>query len=273
MALETRRKGRPRNFYGKTPQSTIQALDRAFDVLAVLATHSGLTLSELASDLDQSPATMHRVLCTLEARDVVEMDPQTQTWHIGPMAFQLGSAFLRRSGVIERSRPVMRELMEETGETSNLGIERKGHVMFISQVETNESIRAFFPPGTISPMHASGIGKALLSTFSEDRVKRVLKSQDLRAFTERTITSQHALQEDLARARQRGWAFDNEEKTQGMRCVAAPILNLFGEAVAGISVSGPTYRMPIEAIDQIGAQVRSAADTVSRALGADIRPE
>ena len=168
MTLETRRKGRPKNFYGKPSQSTIQALDRALDVLEVLAANTGLTLSEIASELDQSPATMHRVLSTLEARDVVEMDAQTQSWHIGAMAFQLGSAFLRRSGVIERSRPVMRGLMEATGETSNLGIERQGNVMFINQVETHETIRAFFPPGTISPMHASGIGKAL---FAPTRIR------------------------------------------------------------------------------------------------------
>ncbi len=268
MPDKPRRKGRPKNFYGKPAATTIQSLDRAFDVLDALAANMGMTLTEIAKDLQQSPATMHRVLSTLEARNIVEIDLQTQTWHIGSMAFRLGSAFLRRSGVIERSHPVMRELMEQTGETSNLGIDMNGRVMFISQIETHETIRAFFPPGTISPMHASGIGKALLSQYSDQRIAEFLRSHALECFTDKTILAAADLQEDLLKSRQRGWAYDDEEKTTGMRCVAAPILNLFGEAVAGISVSGPTLRMSEDKIDRIGTMVRGAAERVSRSMGA-----
>ena len=108
MAQQPRKKGRPRAFYAKPEQSTIQSLDRAIDVLDLLAAHAGLTLTEIATGLDQSPATMHRVLATLEARGVVEMDPVNQSWHIGAAAYRIGSAFLRRGSVVERSRPAMR---------------------------------------------------------------------------------------------------------------------------------------------------------------------
>ncbi|WP_306115953.1 MULTISPECIES: HTH-type transcriptional regulator BhcR [unclassified Roseovarius] len=268
MAQQPRKKGRPKAFYAKPEQSTIQSLDRAIDVLDLLAAHAGLTLTEIANELAQSPATMHRVLSTLEARDMVEMDGQSQTWHIGAAAYRIGSAFLHRSGVVERSRPAMRRLMEQTGETSNLGIEMNGNVMFIGQVETNETIRAFFPPGTISPMHASGIGKALLSRYSDDRFDRVVSGRDLEGFTDKTVTDPERLRDDLRQARDRGWAFDDEEKATGMRCVAAPILNTYGEAIAGISVSGPTSRMPQERIEEIAALVAAAAREVSRGLGA-----
>ncbi|WP_299850223.1 HTH-type transcriptional regulator BhcR [uncultured Roseovarius sp.] len=268
MTQQPRRKGRPKGFYAKPAQSTIQSLDRALDVLDLLATSTGLTLTEIATALDQSPATIHRVLATLEARDIVEMDPQTQSWHIGSATYRLGSAFLRRSGVVERSRAAMRRLMEQTGETSNLGIEMNGNVMFISQIETNETIRAFFPPGTISPMHASGIGKALLSRYSEDRINTFVHNQHFEVFTAKTVVAPDALKDDLRAARDKGWAFDNEEKTTGMRCVAAPILNTFGEAIAGISVSGPTSRMSEDRIEEIARLVCAAADEVSRGMGA-----
>ena len=268
METNQRRRGRPKGSGANASQGTIQSLDRALDVLDALARSNGLTLSDLAKELDQSPATMHRVLSTLEARQIVEVSPQTQAWHIGAMAFRLGSAFLRRSSVAERSRPAMHELMQATNETSNLGVERNGEVMFIGQVETNESIRAFFPPGTMSPMHASGIGKALLSCYSETRLDRFLRKQTLDQFTDKTVSSAATLKADLQLVRQRGWAFDDEEKTKGMRCVAAPIIDLYGEAVAGISVSGPTHRMPESAIETIGTLVRDAALTVSRGLGA-----
>ncbi len=263
-----RRRGRPKGFDSNASQATIQSLDRALDVLDALARSNGLTLTDLAKELEQSPATMHRVLSTLNARQIVEVNPQTQAWHIGAMAFRLGSAFLRRSSVPERSRPAMHDLMEATGETSNLGIERNGEVMFVGQIETHESIRAFFPPGTISPMHASGIGKALLSCYPEARLDRFLRDRTLQQFTEKTVLSPAALKEDLRQVRERGWAFDDEEKTNGMRCVAAPIIDFYGEAVAGISVSGPTLRMSESQIGQIGKLVREAALTVSRGLGA-----
>ncbi|WP_027233842.1 HTH-type transcriptional regulator BhcR [Leisingera caerulea] len=268
MPPSPRRKGRPKSFDSASQPPTIQSLDRALDVLDALAGASGMTLTELSTALDQSAATMYRVLATLEARQIVEMEPQSQTWHIGAMAFRLGSAFLRRSSVIERARPVMRELMEATGETSNLGIERGGDVMFVSQVETHESIRAFFPPGTTSPMHASGIGKALLSCFGEDQLTRFLRGRTLEQFTDKTLTSADTLREDLAQIRSRGWSFDDEEKAPGMRCVAAPVFGMQGEVLAGISVSGPAARMPDARINDIGALVRGAAEKLSYGLGA-----
>lgn len=268
MQENPRKRGRPKSFSGNAAQTTIQSLDRALEVLDRLAASKGLTLTEIATDLDQSPATIYRVLATLEARAFVEMDPAAQAWHVGPMAFRLGSAFLRRSSVAERSRPVMHDLMQATGETSNLGIERQGEVMFVSQVETNESIRAFFPPGTLSPIHASGIGKALLSRHGEDQLNRYFRTCRQDSFTDKTITTPEALRQELERIRDQGYAYDDEERTVGMRCVAAPIVNLYGEAVAGISVSGPTHRMASERIAEIGELVRDAANTISRGLGA-----
>jgi len=261
-------RGRPKSFYSKAGQNTIQSVDRAFDVLDILASKHGLTLSEVAAELKQSPATIYRVLSTLQARNIVEADPVTQVWNIGPAAFQIGNAFVRRSSVVERSRPIMRDLMAQTGETANLGIEKSDRVIFVSQVETHETIRAFFPPGTQSPMHASGIGKALLAHYSEQRIRKLLKHHSLERFTDKTITDPKKLLQEMANVRAQGFAFDDEEKNLGMRCIASPILNFFGEAVAGISVSGPTHRITPERINSIGAIVSNAAKVLSKNLGA-----
>lgn len=267
MDTSTRRLGRPKSFNSSDSKTTIRALDRAVDVLEALASADGLILSDLSRQLKQSPATLYRALSTLEERELAEMDPQTQAWHIGPMAHKLGAAFLRRSSVIERSRPIMRELMLETGETSNLGIERQDEVMFVSQVETHETIRAFFPPGTLSPMHASGIGKALLSCFSKDQLSAYVRRAKLEKFTPKTISSAEKLEEELRMIRARGWAFDDEEKTEGMRCIAAPIRNIYGEAVAGISVSGPTQRLSNSEVDRVSDAVTRAASRIEHSIG------
>ncbi|MBU3032013.1 HTH-type transcriptional regulator BhcR [Paracoccus marinaquae] len=265
MAEPSRKRGRPRSV--PDTSGTIQALDRALDILELLAGHTGLTLSEVAEKMDQSPSTVHRVLHTLAARGIAESDQATQAWYIGPATFRLGSAFMRRSGIVERARPVLRALMEHSGETANLGILNGQAVLFVSQSETQQTIRAFFPPGTRSPLHASGIGKALLAFGRPEILRELLEGPELTRYTEKTLTTFEQLHEDMARTRARGFSFDDEERTRGMRCIAAPVFDLSGEAVAGVSVSGPTHRIGQEHVKTLGAAVAEAAAELTKALG------
>jgi len=260
-------RGRPRAWDDKTAQNTIKSLDRAMEVFEYLSEGQGKALSTLAADLDQSPATIYRILVTLEGRGLVEFDQLEQVWHIGPRAFVIGARFLKRTSLVERARPIMRQLMEQTGETANLGIEQNGHVLFVSQVETHASIRAFFPPGTLSRLHASGIGKALMAQMEGARVDKLLAVAPLEQFTEYTLTERGALMEDLASTRARGYAIDGEERNIGMRCIAAPVFDIHGEAVAGISVSGPTSRVGPERIEEFSAAVVVAARALTAAIG------
>ncbi|MEM7523871.1 MAG: HTH-type transcriptional regulator BhcR [Pseudomonadota bacterium] len=263
-----RKRGRPRAFNDKTEQNTVKSLDRAVTVLETLARIEQATLSALADQLGQSPATVYRILVTLEARGLVEIDAAAQTWHIGPGAFLIGSAFLRRTSVVQRALPIMRDLMRETGETANLGVWRDGGVLFVSQVETHQAIRAFFPPGTYSPFHASGVGKALASRFDEARLDALFHGRSFERFTARTITAPAALREELTRSATRGYAVDDEEKNIGMRCVAAAVINAEGEAVAGLSISGPISRMNDDDVDRFAGVVTAAARRLSAMLGA-----
>ena len=262
-------RGRPRDWEDKTAQNTIKSLDRAMEVFEFLSERQGMALSTISDEMGQSPSTVYRVLVTLEGRGLVEFDAEEQLWHIGARAFTIGARFLRRTSLVDRARPVMRRLMEATGETANLGVEKEGQVLFLSQVETHANIRAFFPPGTLSAMHASGIGKALLAQMDEDRLSRRLEG-GLQSFTPRTITDRMALQEDLARIRGRGYSVDDEERNLGMRCIAAPVFDASGEALAGISVSGPTSRVTTDALDRLSRPVIEAARTLTEAIGGQV---
>ncbi len=262
-----RARGRPRDWNDKTEQNTIKSLDRAMAVLEFLSEAQGKALSTIAEEMGQSAATVYRVLVTLEGRGLVEFDRVEQVWHIGAQAFVIGSRYLRRTSLVERARPIMRLLMEETGETANLGVEKEGAVLFLSQVETHANIRAFFPPGTLSPMHASGIGKALLAHMEPARSDRILSSTNLSAFTDHTITDPAKLLENLGMVRERGYSVDNEEKNLGMRCIAAPVFDLNREVVAGISVSGPTSRVSESEIERLSRPVTEAAHQLTLAVG------
>ena len=271
-SIGRRARGRPRGWDDKTAQNTIKSLDRAMEVFEYLSATQGKPLSVLAAETGQSAATLYRILVTLEGRGLVEFEASEQVWHIGPQAFVIGARFLRRTSLVERSRPILRRLMETTGETANLGIEKNGMVLFLSQVETHESIRAFFPPGTLSPMHASGIGKALLAQMDVDRFDRWFKDHPPERFTEHTLLDRDSLSEALQGIRQNGYSIDGEEKNLGMRCIAAPVFDINREAVAGISVSGPTSRVGTAEIEVLSQAVMTAASELTQAVGGEFTP-
>lgn len=262
-----RARGRPRGWDDKTAQNTIKSLDRAMQVFEYLSLSQGKALTTIATEMGQSPATVYRVLVTLEGRGLVEFDTEDQTWNIGANAFVIGSRFLRRTSLVDRARPILRKLMNDTGETANLGAMRDGSVLFLSQVETHSNIRAFFPPGSLSPMHSSGIGKALLAEMDGDTFEAWRAAHRLDTFTPHTITDANDLEVDLARIRARGYSIDGEEKNLGMRCIAAPVFDVNAEAVAGISVSGPTSRVSEADVPRLSNAVMYAADALTHAIG------
>ncbi len=266
-----RPRGRPRKDPAESQAAPAQALDRGLHLLALIASAGASTLSDVALRAGMPASTAHRLLTTMERHGIVTFDGDSQHWTVGLEAFRIGSAFLERTNLVDAARKAMRRLVEETGETANLGIANAGDVVFVSQVETPNPIRAFFPPGTRGSMHASGIGKALLAELSRERVERLLESRGLPEHTAQTLTKPSDLFADLDATKARGWSFDDEERHSGMRCVAAAIFNEHREAIAGISVSGPTVRLPDARIAEVGATVRNTAAEITEQIGGRAR--
>ena len=265
--IHKRPRGRPRSIATGTAPGTVQALDRGLTLLRELAGARSITLSDLAIRSKMPPSSTHRILTTLQKHGYVEFDETRQEWMIGIEAFRIGNTYLVRTNLVEAARKTLRRLMEETGETANLGIADSGDVVFVDQVETHNPIRAFFRPGTRGHMHSSGIGKALLSDMPRREIEKIIHAKGQPEFTPKTLTSSKDLFSDLEATRIRGWSIDDEERYSGMRCVASTIYNTFGEAVAGISVSGPTVRFPNHVISELGPKVKQAADEVTNAIG------
>ena len=266
-AGEKRQRGRPRAFNAAPDAGAVQSLDRGLRILGIVSAGDGLSLSEVAAASGLPASTAYRMLSTLEAHGMVEFDKNEQLWSVGVGTYRMGTAFLRRRKLVDRSRLIMQDLMEETGETANLGVAEDDCVVFVSQVETHQAIRAFFRPGTRSPFHASGIGKAILSHLPPERIAAIVRKEGLEAYTDKTLADPASLANDLAESQARGFAIDDEERNEGMRCVAAAIFNEFGEPVAGISVSGPTVRVTPLRAATFGPLVARAAVEVTKAIG------
>ncbi|WP_119168543.1 HTH-type transcriptional regulator BhcR [Algihabitans albus] len=262
-----RSRGRPRSEEGGAGQGKVQSLDRAITLLKLVSEGSGLSLTEVSDAAGLAPSTAYRMLTTLQQHGMVEFDEINQLWFVGVETFRMGTTFLRRRKLVERGRTVIQLLMQETGETANLAVADEEAVVFVSQVETHEAIRAFFRPGTRSPYHASGIGKAILAYRAPEQVERLIARCGLEGFTEKTLTSAAALADDLTAVRGRGFAIDDEERNPGMRCVAAPVFNEFEEPIGGVSVSGPSVRVTDARAETYGPRVRAAGQEITQAMG------
>lgn len=265
-----RKRGRPRLQPEERQEntSTVQALERGLVLLQLLSKSGSASLSDLSLQVGLPASTAYRMLSTLQKLGFVSFDDVTQEWSVGIEAFTVGSSYFNRANLAEAARTVMRQLMMDTGETANLAILTDGgQITFLTQMECTHPIRAFHLPGTRSPAHSSGIGKALLAEFPRPQVEQILQKTGLQEFTSKTLTTPKALFSDLQSAYLRGWAFDNEERHVGMRCIAAAIHNTRGEAIAGISISGPTVRFSDDTLAIFGIQVRQAAANVTRMIG------
>ncbi|MGB5671005.1 MAG: IclR family transcriptional regulator C-terminal domain-containing protein [Sedimenticolaceae bacterium] len=252
---------------GKTT-GQVQSLIRGLTILERLAAaRDGDTLSDLAQGVGLAPSTTHRLLKSLEQMRFVSHDTQLGRWFIGVQAFTVGNSFLYHRDFVEVARPVMRRLMEESGETANLFVLDDGYAVTLSQVQCSEMMRMLARLGGRSPVHASAGGKALLALLPDDEVSAILHRRGLPKFTPNTIVTPARLRKELAEIRRRGYAIDDEEHAVGLRCVASAVYDEYGEPLAAISVSGPMARVSREGAAAMGHMVVQATLEVTAALG------
>lgn len=251
--LPVRPRGRPRT---SEEPSTVVALERAVTLMRLIAEHDGLTVSELVELSGQPLASAFRALTTLQAQGMVES--QDMRFHIGPDAFLLGSAFLKRSNLATLAARDMAVLRDEYGETVTLFVASGTEAFCLAETEGNYPLRANLPPGSRVPLHASAPGKALLAWGGA-------MPGTLAKYTSLTITAPSALERDLLRVRERGFALDDQESVEGMRAVAAPVYDADGRAVAALALSAPAFRMTLSEAQRAGAELRTMANRLTAA--------
>lgn len=244
-----------------------QALSRGLGVLEYLAsTPGGATLTALAAALQLPAPTAHRLLATLDDAGYVQAGDDGR-FRIGVRAYRVGSAFLEHRNLVAEALPRLERLMESSGETANLAVIESGAAVFVAQAPCRELMRMNARLGARAPLHASGVGKAMLAAMSARDADALVGRGPLARYTERTLVSRPALVDALARSAERGYAIDDEEHALGMRCVAATVFDEMGEPWAAVSLAGPTTRFTRERIAALGALVRTTAHELTEALG------
>lgn len=252
----------------KHPKSAVQSLDRAFAILGIVAAApEGISLGNLAQQAGLAPSTTHRLLNALESHGMVEFEAQAGAWQIGLGAFQIGASFIQRRDFIAAARASMRQLMQDAGETVNLAILNQHRVVFIAQIECEEVMRMAVKIGSVGPLHASAVGKAILAHLPQDQITQAVAQLNFPQLTEKTLTGASPFQAELARVRQSGFALDDEEQSLGLRCIAAPVFNEFAEPICALSISGPTVRVTSDRTTDLATLVQQAANRVTEKLG------
>lgn len=241
-------------------------LSTGLDILEALSTApDGLGVTELAQRLGADKGNVHRLLQVLLARGYVEQSPPTRRYHVSGQLIALTGHILRSLDVVAVARPAMQALCQATGESVHLARRTRTGAVYIAQERHPSRLSVETEIGMQIPLHATATGKALYATERGD-LRRLL-SEPYEAFTSRTLTAERALWQDLERVVARGYSVDDRELNLDVRCVASPVFDLYGHAVACIGVSGPASRVTAQRVPELGAEIRAAAGRVTASIG------
>lgn len=250
----------------------IQSLQRGLGILEVVAARgSGAPLAEISRELGLHPSTAFHLLRTLVALGYLSQDASTRRYRLDSKVFHLVASVSTEGQLVDVAESFVAELARESRETSHLAVYEHGLAVVICKVDGSGPLMVSERIGTRRPLHCTAIGKVLLAYLHEPEVLAVLSQMRLLRYTAKTITDRASLERELARVRDRGYALDDEEFSQGVRCVAAPVFNVSGQLVAALGLSGPTIRVTRERMAELITLVTGSARRLSRHLGADPR--
>ncbi len=245
-----------------------RVLERAVSLLGCFCADAAeLGLTELSSRTGLHKSTAYRILEVLRVNRLVEFNPETRQYHLGLRLFELGALAVSRLNLTTIAHPELERLVEQSGETAHLCVLDGADVVYLVKVQSARALSMPSSVGRRNPAHCAGVGKAILAFLPEDRINAFLKAIRYVRVTPRTLTSRDALIENLAETRRRGYAIDDGEFHDELRCVGAPVFDHSGAVVAGISVAGPWFRMPDASIPKVADHVMAAARRISRQLG------
>lgn len=253
-----------------TPRNNSASLRKALTILQYLGddlSGDGVTITRIAADLGLNKSTVTRLIQPLLETSFVEQAPGTSAYRLSWETARLGQAYLAGVRPDRDMQKTLHELSQATKETVHLVRAAVPHVVYIDKVDSPHAVRMFSRIGSTQPMHSTSVGKCILAHASESTLQAVIAA-GLPARTGTTITTETRLREELARIREQGWAIDDIENEEGIRCVAAPIFDASGGCTHALSVSGPISRVPRERVPELAPLVTRAAADISRRMGA-----
>lgn len=246
-------------------------LGKAMAVLEIVAgADEPMRFTDILHRSDQPRGTLHRQLTNLIEEGLVAVN-RDHSYSLGIRLLKFASKAWAGNEFRSIAEPHLRRLHEQTGETVHLGVLRGLDVIYLDKVESRQAVRMYSQIGNASPVYCTGVGKAALACLAKADLERLLPRIVFHRYTDHTLMSADALKAELVEIRRTGNAYDREEHEIGIRCIAAPIHSADRAFLAGVSVTGPAYRVSDEALHGWAGIVRATAamimDDMANRLG------
>jgi len=250
------------------PAASVQTLDRALRIIELLALHGeGYGVTEIGQKVGLHKSTVHRLLNHLVGQGYIEKDTTRAVYTLGLKFIELASLRLNQVELKTEAGPFLRQLASRLDQAVHLAIlaDSNTEAVYIEKIEPQAHLRMYSQIGKRIPLSCSALGKCLVSDRSPESLGSLAEQLTYEVFTDHTRTSPQAFLADVALARQRGWALDDQEHEPGIRCIGAPLRDFTGKIVAALSVSGAAITADRDA--EVSRLVVDAANAVSRRLG------
>jgi DNA-binding IclR family transcriptional regulator len=248
------------------PKNMVQTIERAAFILDIIGQYpNGLSLGDLAKQANLPKGTAHRLLSSMAYFDFIRQEPATKNYHLGFKLVDLGNLLLSQIDLRSQARPFLINLSESVRETVHLVVLDRDKALYVDKVDLHpktSGLQMISRIGTRISLHCSSVGKILLAHMDKAAAEKLVALTGLAKRTENTITGPLDLMQHLSSVRGSGYAVDDEENEEGIRCVAAPIKNSSGQVEAAMSISGPTTRMTLDRIE--GELKQSVCETAAR---------
>lgn len=239
----------------------VKSADKTFAILDCVFHQGGVTVTDVAEELGIAKSTAHSHLATMEAHEyLVQKDEQ---YRLSLRFLQLGGYQRTQMNLYNIGVPEIQALASKSGERANLATEERGHCVYLHSAKGEQAVELDIYTGMHISIYSTALGKTILAHYPEERVHEIIDEHGLVRKTENTITDREKLFAELEEIRDRGVAFNNEERMSGLRCVAAPIMDDVGDVAGAISVAGPSNRLKGERFrSEIPDMVRSTANVI-----------
>lgn len=250
-----------------TQPEAVSSVLKVFNILQALAEQKEIGVSELSQRLMMSKATTYRFLQTMKMLGFVSQEGEADKYALTLKLFELGAKALEYVDLIDIADKEMQEISNQTNETVHLGALDEGAIIYLHKIDSSYNLRMHSRVGRRNPLYSTAIGKVLLAGKSREEALAILDDVEFVKHTEKTHENSAQLMDEVELVAKQHFGEDNEEQEPGLRCIAAPIYDRFGNIVASVSVSFPTIRFDSERKPEYVKMLQTAGKRISEQLG------
>ncbi len=245
----------------------VNSVRKALAILDLLSDGEKRSLSDIARELSLAKSTASNLLETLTAERVLERNRESGLYSLGIRLIELGYCTQTGHELVRIAAPFLRGLNQRFDETVHLVLLDRDEVLYIDCIESHQRLRTYSVIGVRAPLHCTSVGKAILAFLPDSEIRRIIIRKGLPSFTSHTITTEERLWKEIKLIREQGFAIDDMEHEDHLRCVGAPIFNVEAKVFASVSLSGPAERNTLKRLESIAPALLEATTEISHRLG------